>query len=417
MDKYTSLFEINTYIYNGKERGIMLSNDDIISLSIIHDYDHAFFPIIRLRLYIDLPKFAYINEDPNNILVSMVLNGDVYGINEESSEKSYTKRGLSWFVNFGDSSPMYGYIETKNNPYSKFDNYQMGEKRNDDLNTNNKVPLTIYCYDKDLIRKTKQQVKSIYKNTDLFSVVQDMYATCEIQYDPMYIGRFDNNKMYEQILIPNLSFIDAISYLDTYYGLYKSGALLYSHHSGQLGLSSSKMYEARGYYDCVRVSSYKSGNTFSGLDLTTSMNSKQITLVTPEQSVVIKSQTDLMQATNAQIFGSLNVDDFKTVSAYLDETFTTDMPLINTPPVMHKTKNEFIPSTYKARVDERNTRIDLSLNGYPYGGTTCNCFQFVFDNPIRGNNIDKIYRPMYATHTFTNIGSGLFDIQSTFQLC
>ena len=92
MDKYTSLFEINTYIYNGKERGIMLSNDDIISLSIIHDYDHAFFPIIRLRLYIDLPKFAYINEDPNNILVSMVLSGDVYGINEESSEKSYTKR-------------------------------------------------------------------------------------------------------------------------------------------------------------------------------------------------------------------------------------------------------------------------------------------------------------------------------------
>ena len=138
MDKYTSLFEINTYIYNGKERGIMLSNDDIISLSIIHDYDHAFFPIIRLRLYIDLPKLAYINEDPNNILVSMVLSGDVYGINEESSEKSYTKRGLSWFVNFGDSSPMYGYIETKNNPYSKFDNYQMGEKRNDDLNTNNK---------------------------------------------------------------------------------------------------------------------------------------------------------------------------------------------------------------------------------------------------------------------------------------
>ena len=366
MDKYTSLFEINTYIYNGKERGIVLSNDDIISLSIIHDYDHAFFPIIRLRLYIDLPKLAYINEDPNNILVSMVLNGDVYGINEESSEKSYTKRGCSWCVGFGDSSPMYGYIETKNNPYSKFDNYQMGEKRNDDLNTNNKVPLTIYCYDKDLIRKTKQQVRSIYKNTSLSSVVEDMFTSCGIAHDHIFLESFDNNKMYEQILIPNLSFIDAISYIDTYYGLYSTGALLYSHRPGMMGLTSSRF---QNDHTCVQVFSYKSGNTFSGINEAIISSTGLLGMSTPEQSVVIKSQTDLMQATNAQIFGSLNVDDFKTVSAYLDETFTTDMTLINTPPVMHKTKNEFIPSTYKARVDERNTRIDLSLNGYPYGKT------------------------------------------------
>lgn len=412
MDKYTSLFEITAYIYNGKDNIITLSDDDIISLSIIHDYDHTFFPIIRLRLYIDLPKLAYINEDPNNIMMSMCLNGAVYGINDDST-KPYTKTGHTWYVAFGESSPMYGYIETKNNPYSKFDNYQMGEKRNDDLNTNNKVPLTIYCYDKDLIRKTKQQVRSIYKNTSLSSVVEDMFTSCDIEHDPAFLESFDNNKMYDQILIPNLTFIDAISYIDTYYGLYNTGALLYSHRSGMMGLTSTRFQNDRIY---VQVYSYKSGNTFSGINEYIISSTGLLGMSTPEQSVVIKSQTDLIQATNAQIFGSLNVDDFKTVSAYLDETFTTDMPLINTPPVMHKTKNEFIPSTYKARVDERNTRIDVSLNGYPYGETSY-CFQFIFDNPIRGINIDKLYRPMYATHTFTNIGSGLFDIQSTFQLC
>ena len=413
MDKYTSLYEFTICIYNGKDYAILLTKDDIKSISIINDYDHAFFPIIRLRLYIDLPKFAYINDDPNNLLIGLSCIGSINKINENDTDTTYTR--ISTFTSMTDvENGLYGYVETKNNPYSKYDNYQMGEKRDDSLNTNNKVPLTIYCYDKNLIRATKQRVNSIYKNTSLYEVVQNMFLQCGINYGK--IKPFNNNELYDQILIPNMSLVDAISYLDTYYGLYETGSLLYSTSIGSLSLMPPITEEiaATGGYP-IRVSSYKSGNAFSGISLPDLYN---ISFQTPDTSVVVKSQTDLEQATNARIFGSINVDTFEYESETLDETFKdSDMSYMTIPNIAHKTKNKFIPSMYKARVNERNTRIDLSLNGFtlkdfsPYG------FSFVFDNAIRGVDIGRIYRPMYSTHTFTNIGSGLFDIQSTFQLC
>ena len=412
MDKYTSLYEFNTMIlYNGKEEPIYLSKDDIVSMSIIHDYDHAFFPIIRLRLYIDLQKLAYINEDPNNLMVSMAPILSINKINESDNGVTYTKLlGSGCFTN-GDNT-LYGYVETKNNPYSKYDNYQMGEKRDDSLNTNNKVPLTIYCYDKNLIRATKQRVNSIYTNTSLFAVVTDMFSQCGI--NEYYIEPFDNNELYDQILIPNMSLIDAISYLDTYYGLYENGALLYSTAFGYMSLSRPIQMSSLSTSELtVRVSSYKAGNSFSGIS-----DPYNLIYQTPDTSVVIKSQTDLEQTINARIFGSINVETFEYESETLDETFKdSDMSYITTPDITHKTKNQFIPSMYKARVNERNTRIDLSLNGYVMRNFSPYPFSFVFDNPIRGIDIDRPYRPMYATHTFTNIGSGLFYIQSTFQLC
>ena len=411
MDKYTSLYEFNISIYNNIEDTMILSNDDVVSLSIINDYDHAFFPIIRLRLYIDLTKLAYINEDPNNLIISMAPTLSLNKINETETGVTYTNvMGLGGCFGY---DVLYGYIETKNNPYSKYDNYQMGEKRDDSLNTNNKVPLTIYCYDKNLIRATKQHVNAIYKNTSLYAVVSEMFLQCGI--NDVKIEPFDNNELYDQILIPNMSLIDAITYLDTYYGLYENGASLYSTAFGHMTLSRPVLETslASGGHT-VRVSSYKSGNSFSGI--VDPFNS--LSYQTPDTSVVIKSQTDLEQTVNSQVFASMNVEDFKAVSTYLDETFKdTDMTNIETPYIIHKTKNQFIPSMYKARVNERNTRIDLSLNGYVLTNFTPSPFSFVFYNPIRGIDINRIYRPMYATHTLTNIGSGLFDIQSTFQLC
>ena len=412
MDKYTSLYEFTISIYNGIEDTIILSNDDVVSISIINDYDYAFFPIMRLRLYIDLPKLAYINEDPNNLLIGFSCNGSINKINESEDSVTYTRiKSFTSLENY--SSGLYGYVETKNNPYSKYDNYQMGEKRDDSLNTNNKVPLTIYCYDKNLIRATKQRVNSIYTNTSLYAAVTNMFSQCGINHG--HIEPFDNNEIYDQILIPNMSLIDAISYLDTYYGLYENGSSLYSTVFGYMSLSRPIKETGMSYGGFpVRVSSYKAGNSFSGI----SDPFNSITYQTPDTSVVIKSQTDLEQTVNARIFASMNVSDFESVSTYLDEIFKdSDMTNIEVPYIIHKSKNQFIPSMYKARVNERNTRIDLSLNGYVLSDLEPYLLSFVFDNPIRGTDINTSYRPMYTTHTFTNIGSGLFDIQSTFQLC
>lgn len=410
MNKFTSLYEFTISISNGKESPMVLTNDDIVSISFINDFDNALFPIIRLRLYIDIDKLSYINEDPNNLSLSFSMFGSIYKINQNENETTYDRyKPLNESIT-DDSSLLYGYVETKNNPYSKYDNYQMGEKRDNSLNTNVKVPLTIYCYDKEIIRGLKRRVNSIYRNTTIFEIISGMFRQCDVHYE---IHGIDNNERFDQVLIPNLSLLDAIGYLDTYYGIYKSGSTLYSNKIGTMNLMDTDIDFASNV-DTVIVSSYKAGDSFSGI-----CDPDNLILQTPDTSVVVKSQTDLEQAVNARIFGSINVNDFISNSETLNETFKdSDMSYITTPDILHKTKNQFIPSMYKARVNERNTRIDLSLSGYPmrtFGSS--GRFLFTFENSIRGIEIGRKYRPMYSTHTFTNIGSGLFDIQSTFQLC
>ena len=49
-----------------------------------------------------------------------------------------------------------GYIENKNIPTSKFDQYEFGIKKTSDLNTNVKVPIEIYCYNDNLVHLMKQ---------------------------------------------------------------------------------------------------------------------------------------------------------------------------------------------------------------------------------------------------------------------
>lgn len=73
---------------------------------------------------------------------------------------------------------------------------------------------------------------------------------------------------------------------------------------------------------------------------------------------------------------------------------------------------------YKTRVEEHMTMIDVSVAGTnialmkPTTG-----FNFIFEQPIRGLKIDKLYRIANATHTISNIGSGWFECVSTLQMC
>lgn len=76
---------------------------------------------------------------------------------------------------------------------------------------------------------------------------------------------------------------------------------------------------------------------------------------------------------------------------------------------------------YKTLVEEKNTQIDVAVNGVyvPIWRLFSAYDRFVlsFDNTPRAININRVYRPMRVTDVFTNIGSGLFSGQTTIQLC
>ena len=136
----------------------------------------------------------------------------------------------------------------------------------------------------------------------------------------------------------------------------------------------------------------------------------------------MKSITDIEQTINSKVFSSINANDFNVESSSLNETYeNSTYSNITVPTLIHKTKNKFLTSMYKTLVEEKNTQIDVSVNGVyvPIWRLFSSYDRFVlsFDNTPRAININRVYRPMQVTDVFTNIGSGLFSGQTTIQLC
>lgn len=412
---YSTLCEFRISLCNNISTPIILSADDVVSISIQQDYDTSLFPMIRVRLYTDITTLTYINENPKNLDITMSNTGMIYELNQDGTRSNKAICGGN--IKIYENIRLRCYIDSKNSPYTKYDNYQQGIKKDDSLNTTSKVPITLYCYDDETIRNSKRKVPSIYKNTTLFEAINHMASTCDIN---LTIWPFDNNEKFDQILIPNLSFVDAIAYLDSYYGLYESGGALSTHiNSGIMVLSKLDRNYNVSPPQLIRVTSYKSGDSYSGPWFN---NNSLYGVMTPDTSVSIKSATDIEQTINARIFSSINVDNFNVETSTLDETFEkSTYSNITTPDLIHKTKNKFLTSMYKTLVEEKNTQIDISFNGVYIDDfglyNSYDRFSLSFDNAPRGIDINRFYRPRKITHVFTNVGSGLFSGQTTLQLC
>jgi hypothetical protein len=133
-DKFVTLYRPNVSIVLPDET-LNISNSDIVTISFIHNYDTMTYPIIRLRLYSDISVIQTICDNPDDIEVRGALFGMVYRMNDKN--KSPVPVSGASELNF----KLKGYIERKNIPTSKFDQYVLGIKRTTDMNSNVKVPI------------------------------------------------------------------------------------------------------------------------------------------------------------------------------------------------------------------------------------------------------------------------------------
>jgi hypothetical protein len=91
---------------------------------------------------------------------------------------------------------------------------------------------------------------------------------------------------------------------------------------------------------------------------------------------------------------------------------------ISVPDLLHKTKNKYIAETYNARVSERITKIDISGVGFDIGKLKINSrYNLIFESPIRGMNMNQLYRATTVSHVISNLDSNLFIAQTVMNLC
>jgi len=426
-DKYSVLYRINVSIKTTGENGIVQSipGSDIVSIAIIHNYDNATFPIIRLRLYSDLSVMERLTQYPDQIYVTITLNGNMYVMNDKN-KKSPTPVGPATNISFS----LKGYIENKNTPTSVMDQYNHGIKKDSALNVNRKVPIEIYCYDGDLIHYMRKKAPSVFKGMSLTSIIQTLFrnqGTVNLDIDPI-----QNQEKYDQVLIPNMNINETLAYLDTMYGLYPKGAQAYGD-TDKMYISNSDVDNGVNPYP-IYVESYKSSSDMGGMR----KSGNQYQMNTKAENVSVISETDIEKIINSENIVSINVStmdiDTSTMvklfpdvrkekiarirSVGINKYIKMLRDKIEVPDMLHKSMSKYVADTYNARISERITKVDVSGVGFDIGKLKINSrYNLIFDSPIRGMSINQAYRATTVNHVITNLDSDLFIAQTTMKLC
>lgn len=406
-DVYNTMYKLSLALVIGSNT-VTLSPSDVVSIAMIHRYDSASYPIIRLRMYADLSVIQEINEKPDDIYIRGNLDAGVYKMNSDTSSVEMVGSATSL------SLEMKGYLENKNIPTSKIDQYQIGTS-GDGLNASKKIAFEIYCYNDRLIHQMKQKSQSVYRDVSIETVVKDIFRRCNV-FDTS-IDPIQNQKKYNQILIPNLSAIEAFSYFDRYYGLYSHGGMLY----GDL----DKMYlcdsiaQNNSNTIPIYVQSDKSTSDESGMFRTETGYKMQ----TAALNVSVITETDVERILNPEIISDVNLNTLASSHTKLTRLFnTTDIDSIpdkiEQKNILHKTDRTTLSIQQAARLNERITRVDLAGAGFDIGIFHPNSrFNLVFESPIRGLNMADCYRAKYICHVLENTSGELFSASTTMQLC
>lgn len=427
-DKYSVLYKLNIII-NSHNVNIPISSSDVVSIMIVNNYDRSTYPIIRLRLYTDISNMQNIIEYPDDIMVSIIMNGNLYRMNDDNPDgsKSVTPIGSASNISFS----LKGYVENKNIPTSVMDQYDQGIKKDDSLNVEVKVPIEIYCYNKELIHFMRKKTSAIYKDMTIPSVIDTIFRQQGVS--NLLIDTMHNQTRYSQILIPNLDINETLSFFDSSYGMYHKGTQVYGD-IDKMYICNSDAYNGTTPLP-IFVESYKSNSDMGGMRKSGSIYQMN----TKANNVSVISETDIERVLNSENINSINVNDldvqttsmvklFPDVEKLNSErisinnsqgmTFKTTANIFATPDILHKSKNKYITEMYNARISERITKVDISGVGFDIGKMKINTrYNLIFDSPIRGMSINEYYRATNTVHVISNMDSNLFIAQTTMNLC
>ena len=402
MNTYSVLYKTSIQIFAGNNV-LNIPTSDIVSLTFINQYDTMTFPIIRIRLYTDLSIIQYMTDDKDNISANVVLHGGVYSVNEDNKT---TMMNACKDINFN----MKVYIQNKNIPSSKMDQYVNGMKKENDLNNNVKIPIELFGYNQTCIHNMKKISMGIYKDMSLASIVTDMFNRADIR--NLHIDPFDNQNKLKQVLLPNLNISDSLSFIETTYGLHRKGTQIFG--------DTDKMYISNMNVNAsskllpIYVASTKNNTNSCGMIRV----GKEYRMYTMGMNVSVLSQSDLESTLNGKNVVAVNVNTNETTKNELDKLNKYKVQSIDTPNILHKTHNPFVTDFSTARINERLTRIDVAGSGFDISDMKINTrYNLIFETPSRGEKINERYRASYVCHVLSNIDADKFIAQTTMNLC
>ena len=409
--------KLQRWKYTVKQVSILLSNQNVIEipveritqLDIEENYEEYYFPLIKLSMALEPSVYYELLEDKLNCLINIRI--DKYYITEDKSDKSLCKNfinnSFSLIMDDGTDDMLASMKEEEN----KDDYVNKTKKLTNDLDSVDNV-VTFYLF-KDNIKGTKQNINKILCNANVTDAIA--YLATAGNLGKVLLTQPDNVKVYKELLIPNMSILKAFAFIDSYYGLYKSGSIIW------FGI------------DHIYIGPFNNqGNTYikgelpnTNIVVPKSTNSEYInSLGSVKKSDDNKSNYVICDYKTLNIQNEsvsndyINANSIESVDSYNDSTTVSKSKATSkngnfTKVFKNKTENEFISEMYTAQTNAKSVVITAKLQDFDIGVITPNKkYNMIFED----SNYTKKYNGDYVlsgvSHSFIKDGED-FSISST----
>lgn len=305
------------YIYIIKADAIFSDNsiidisEDFMSLTINNDYDNNVFPIMELNTFIS-PNTYYKIQTDNDVKILLTI--------KKYNSDDISEKNISPICNYFIKDKVFKIFNKNKSPINILN----------DNNPNYDVPSIKASYllvSKDDLDNNKKIVNNILVNSDITSCL--LYLINKMKNKSIIFQKPDNNKIYNQIIIPPLNIIRNIKYIDSTYGIYNNGLRLYFDYNNYFiinKLDNTKVNGVPNKYKDVYIDIFNSNDNDYGYgksSLDSNADSKFYSTFTTINKVLFSNATD----SSKEFIGSnpifLNQQDSLIKRYYGNENYKT----------------------------------------------------------------------------------------------
>lgn len=366
------------------------------------NFEEYYFPLIKMQVILDSDTCFDIVKNKNNCKINLRVDKFYYE-DEDNKERSIPKKFINdMFELIMDDSKedMYNSVKEDEN---KTDYKTRKKDITKDLDkVDNK--LTFYLF-KSTISGTKKNVNKLLTGCNVADAV--VYLATVAGINNILMAQPDNNSRYNELLLPPLSILRSLEFIDLYYGLYKQGSMIY------FGLDYTYIMPYSGKCTVYHKGEITTTNII--IPKSTNVNHKNILgslkkrndkkrnyIIADCSALNIENQSisnNYIDANSIEAVDSYEASTTSTVSKAVTKTKNFIKFMEN------KTMNTFYTSMYAALSEGKSTVVSLRLQDFDITTITPNKeFNLIFEDPMYTKKYNGKYLIAGVNHSLLSEG-------------
>lgn len=392
---------------------IDLIPDALLGMSLVHSYNENVFPIFSVEININDKLYHKIIENKNKLKLRLRIKKYYQEISRSTKSMMRNFIDDTFDLILDDVNENLDMDSELVNTSNDLKNLHQNVDSN--LERRNNYRVSFYLFKTDLIEKTRKPINTIL--SDASPVDALIYILQKQGIKNILMSPADNIEKRESIIIPPLKTIDAIRFIDSYYGLYKNGSMIY------FDFNTSYILDYSGRCTAYRKNETKETCIFipsnlsiyrvsTGSVIKENKSNKNYIIATPS-SLTIRNESISNNILDGSDIMVINNIDGSVEKSDNNDTFI-DNKIMSV--ISNKTENPYIISMFNTRVKSKNIVIELGITDYDIDVLTPNKrISIVFEDSKLAKKYNYNYRLSQVAHVFVKSGES-FSVRSSLSM-